>query len=149
MLKIIEETAGKGTPLCESIQRLYTLCEGMVRPRTQRSFDLLNQRYGEGGRPDPHKIAEAVELMVDNDQGLYNLMYTSRSPSHSVAWAAMMKAMNDFLDFQESAQLNSEQFKRWFADGGMDFKVGMQEAVAVIDAKRAERRAELAAQNGV
>lgn len=84
MLKTIEKIAGKGTPLCESLQKLYTLCEGVTQP-TQNSFDLLNKRYGDGTRPDPAKIAQAVDILADNDQKLYNMMYSSRSPSRAVA----------------------------------------------------------------
>ena len=148
MLKTIEKIAGKGTPLCESLQKLYTLCEGVTQP-TQQSFAFLNQRFGDGNRPDPNKIAEAVDILVDNDRELYDLMFNSRSPSRAVAWATWMKAVNAFLEYQEAKPLSSEQGKRWFLDGGMSLEEGMKGAVAKIDSKRAERKAELAANQGV
>ena len=141
MIKIIEEIAGKGTPLCESITKLYTMCEGVTQP-TQNSFDLLNQRYGDGTRPDPVKIAQSVDILADNDQKLYNMMYSSRSPSRAVAWVTMMQEMNAYLEYCEANPLTSEQFKRWFLAGGMTLEEGMKDAVAVIDRKRAERKAE-------
>lgn len=144
MLKTIEEIAGKGTPLCESITKLYTLCEGAVTQPTQNSFDLLNKRYGDGTRPDPAKIAQAVDILADNDQKLYNMMYSSRSPSRAVAWVTMMQELNAFLDYCEAKPLSAEQFKRWFLAGGMTLEEGMKDAVAVIDRKRAQRKAEQA-----
>ena len=148
MLNTIEKIAGKGTPLCESLQKLYTLCEGVTQP-TQQSFMLLNQRFGDGNRPDPNKITDIVDVMVDNDRELYDLMSYTRSPSRAVAWATWMKAANAFLEFHEAKPLSSEQFKRWFLDGGMTLEEGMKGAVAKIDSKRAERKAELAAHQGV
>ena len=148
MLKTIEKIAGKGTPLCESLQKLYTLCEGVTQT-TQQSFALLNQRFGEGNRPDPNKITEAVDVLVDNDRELYELMFNSRSPSRAVAWATWMKAVNAFLEYNEAKTLSSEQVKRWFLAGGMTLDEGMKGAVAKIDSKRAERKAELAANQGV
>ena len=149
MVKIIEEIAGKGTPLCESITKLYTLCEGTVTQPTQQSYDLLNQRYGDGTRPDPLKIAESVEILVDNDQNLYNVLYNTRASSRSVAWSAMMQELNEFLRYNESKTLSSEQFKRWFFGSGMTLDEGMGPAVAVIDRKRAERKEEIASAKGV
>ena len=149
MVKIIEEIAGKGTPLCESITKLYTLFEGTVTPPTQGSFDLLNQRYGDGTRPDPIKIAESVDVLVDNDQNLYNMLYNNRYPSRSVAWTVMMQELNEFLRYNESKTLSSEQFKRWFAGAGMTLDEGMGPAVAVSDRKRAERKEEIASAKGV
>ena len=146
MLKTIEEIAGKGTPLCESIQKLYMLCEGIVTQPTQQSYDLLNQRYGDGTRPDPLKIAESVEILVDNDQNLYNVLYNTRYPSRSVAWSAMMQELNEFLRFYEAKTLSSEQFKRWFFGSGMSLDEGMGPAIAVIERKRAERKEEQAAE---
>ena len=148
MLKTIEKIAGKGTPLCESLQKLYTLCEGVTQP-TQQSFILLNQRFGDGNRPDPNKIADAVDVLVDNDRELYDMMFNTRSPSRAVAWATWMKEVNAFLEYHEAKQLSSEQVKRWFLDGGMSLEEGMKGAVAKIDSKRAERKAELAANQGV
>lgn len=148
MLKTIEKIAGKGTPLCESLQKLYTLCEGVTQP-TQQSFMLLNQRFGDGNRPDPNKIADAVDVLVDNDRELYDMMFNTRSPSRAVAWATWMKEVNAFLEYHEAKQLSSEQVKRWFLDGGMSLEEGMKGAVAKIDSKRAERKAELAANQGV
>ena len=148
MVKIIEEIAGKGTPLCESITKLYTLFEGVTQP-TLHSFMLLNQRFGDGNRPDPNKITDAVDVLVDNDRELYDTMFNTRSPSRAVAWATWMKAVNSFLEFQEAKPLSSEQVKRWFLDGGMSLEDGMKGAIAVIDSKRAERKAELAANQGV
>ena len=149
MVKIIEEIAGKGTPLCESITKLYTLFEGTVTPPTQSSFDLLNQRYGDGTRPDPMKIAESVDILVDNDQNLYNMLYNNRYPSRSLAWAVMMQELNEFLRFNEAKTLSSEQFKRWFSGAGMTLDEGMGPAVSVIDRKRAERKEEIASAKGV
>lgn len=148
MVKIIEEIAGKGTPLCESITKLYTLFEGVTQP-TLHSFMLLNQRFGDGNRPDPNKITDAVDVLVDNDRELYDTMFNTRSPSRAVAWATWMKAVNSFLEFQEAKPLSSEQVKRWFLDGGMSLEDGMKGAIAVIDSKRAERKAKLAANQGV
>lgn len=148
MVKIIEEIAGKGTPLCESIQKLYMLCEGVTQP-TLHSFMLLNQRFGDGNRPDPNKITDAVDVLVDNDRELYDTMFNTRSPSRAVAWATWMKVVNSFLEFQEAKPLSSEQIKRWFLDGGMSLEEGMKGAIAAIDSKRAERKAELAANQGV
>ena len=148
MLNTIEKIAGKGTPLCESLQKLYTLCEGVTQP-TQQSFMLLNQRFGDGNRPDPNKIADAVDVLVDNDRELYDMMFNTRSPSRAVAWATWMKEVNAFLEYHEAKQLSSEQVKRWFLDGGMSLEEGMKGAVAKIDSKRAERKAELAANQGV
>ena len=148
MLKTIEKIAGKGTPLCESLQKLYTLCEGVTQP-TQQSFMLVNQRFGDGNRPDPNKIADAVDVLVDNDRELYDMMFNTRSPSRAVAWATWMKEVNAFLEYHEAKQLSSEQVKRWFLDGGMSLEEGMKGAVAKIDSKRAERKAELAANQGV
>ena len=76
-------------------------------------------------------------------------MFNSRSPSRAVAWATWMKAVNAFLEYQEAKPLSSEQVKRWFLDGGMTLEEGMKGAVAKIDSKRAERKAELAANQGV
>lgn len=148
MLNTIEKIAGKGTPLCESLQKLYTLCEGVTQP-TLHSFELLNQRYGDGTRPDPAKIAQSVDILADNDKKLYDMMYSSRSPSRMVAWATMMQEMNAYLEYCEAKPLAAEQFKRWFLAGGMTLEEGMKDAVAVIDRKRAERKAELAANQGV
>lgn len=148
MLKTIENIAGKGTPLCESLQKLYTLCEGVTQS-TQQSFTFLNQRYGDGNRPDPNKIAEAVDILVDNDKELYDTMYNTRLTSRAVAWATWMKVVNAFLEYHEAKPLSSEQVKRWFLDGGMSLEEGMKGAVAKIDSKRAERKAELAANQGV
>jgi hypothetical protein len=149
MLKTIEEIAGKGTPLCESIIKLYTLCEGTITQPTQQSYDLLNQRYGDGTRPDPLKIAESVEILVDNDQNLYNVLYNTRHPARSVAWSAMMQELNEFLRFYEAKTLSSEQFKRWFFSSGMSLDEGMGPAIAVIERKRAERKEEQSAESVV
>ena len=142
MHDIIEKYAGKGTPLCESLQKIYNLCEGAVTAPTQNSYDLLNQRYGTDGRPDPSKIADAVDILVDNDQRLYDMLRNTRSNSRAIAWATMMQELNAFLDYMEAKPLSSEQFKRWFASAGMTLDEGMGMAVSVIDGKRAEIRSE-------
>ena len=141
MHDIIEKYAGKGTPLCESLQKIYNMCEGAVRAPTQNSYDLLNQRYGADGRPDPAKIADAVNILVDNDQNLYNMLHSPYSNSRAIAWATMMQELNAFLDYMEAKPLSSKQFKRWFADAGMTLDEGMGMAVSVIDQKRADIKA--------
>jgi len=150
MHDIIEKYAGKGTPLCESIQKIYNMCEGAVRAPTQNSYDLLNQRYGTDGRPDPAKIADAVDILVDNDQNLYNMLHSPHSNSRAIAWATMMQELNAYLDYMEAKTLSSTQFKplsstqfkRWFADAGMTLDEGMGMAVSVIDQKRADIKAD-------
>jgi hypothetical protein len=95
------------------------------------------------------KIAESVDVLVDNDQNLYNMLYNNRYPSRSVAWTVMMQELNEFLRYNESKTLSSEQFKRWFAGAGMTLDEGMGPAVAVIDRKRAERKEEIASAKGM
>lgn len=124
------------------MQKIYNMCEGAVTAPTQNSYDLLNQRYGTDGHPDPAKIADAVDILVDNDQRLYDMLHNTRSNSRAIAWTTMMQELNAFLDYMEAKPLSSEQFKRWFASAGMTLDDGMGMAVSVIENKRAEIRSE-------
>jgi hypothetical protein len=61
----------------------------------------------------------------------------------------MMQELNEFLRYNESKTLSSEQFKRWFFSSGMSLDEGMGLAIAVIERKRAERKEEQSAESVV
>lgn len=136
MYHIIENVAGKGTQLCKTLQNAYAICEGAVRNDTKSAYDLLNQRYGTDGRPDPAKIADSVGILVDNDHQLYDMLHNMRTSARGVAWLSMMQELNAFLEFMESKPLSSEQFKNWFQMSGMTLDEGMGLSVSVIEKKR-------------
>lgn len=137
MDKIIEQYAGKGTPLCEAIKQIYAICEGVTDMTTV--YQKLNQRYGKDGKPDPAKIAEMVDLVANNDRKLYDMMFESKASANSVAWIAMMQELNAYLEFMEEKPLNVEGFKQWFAASGMTPEEVMGQSVQVIENNRAAR----------
>ena len=141
MFKEIEEIAGKDTPLCEAIQGVYALCEG-VSPQTAVAYSMLDDRFAPTGEIDTADLADSVRMVVANDQSLYNMLMNTRTKAHGIAWLALQHIFTEFLEYNESPKtdLSSEQIKRWFARHGVDYQVAMAPAVAKVEELREEDR---------
>ena len=142
MFKEIEKIAGKNTPLCEAIQGVYALCEGVAAP-TAVAYSMLDDRFAQGGEINTDELADSVRMVVANDQSLYNMLMNTRTKAHGIAWLALQHIFTDYLEYNESpkTELSSEQIKRWFARHGVDYQVAMAPAVAKVEELREEDRA--------
>ena len=141
MFSTIREIAGKNTPLCEAITKVYCLCEGIHGP-TAIAYAMLDDKFAPGGDIDVNDIAESVRMVVANDRALYEMLVNSRTKAHGIAWLALQKIFTEYLEYNESpkASLSSDQIKNWFAKHGVDYTVAMAPAVAKVEELREEDR---------
>jgi len=139
MFNTIEELAGNNAPLCEAIQGIYAICEGVAAP-TAVAYSMLDDRFAPGGQVDTSDIADSVRMVVANDRQLYDMLMSTRVKAHGIAWLALQKIFTEYLEYNESpkTKLSSEQIKNWFARHGVDFREAMATAVAKVEELRGE-----------
>lgn len=107
-----------------------------VKNGTDRAVEAILAFHKDGNENelDLEWLQEEVELFLNNDQNLTKGMYNTRRPAHSVAYDALLTAIN----VRAEGDISSRQLQAGFKKLGLDFKEILKPCVEYIKEQREE-----------
>ena len=109
----------------------------LTESKTDVAVEAIQKYIKEDGSFDTEWFNESVQLQISNVEYLYNKMYNSRSPAHSVAYSGMLQ-----LFATDGYELTSRQVQAGFKKLGLDFKEILKPTTDWVSEKRAEEKEE-------
>lgn len=109
----------------------------LTESKTDVAAEAIQKYIKEDGSFDTEWFNESVQLQISNVEYLYNKMYNSQSPAHSVAYSGMLQ-----LFLTDGYELTSRQVQAGFKKLGLDFKEILKPTTDWVSEKRAEEKEE-------
>lgn len=107
----------------------------LTESKTDVAAEAIQKYIKEDGSFDTEWFNESVQLQITNVEYLYNKMYNSQSPAHSVAYSGMLQ-----LFATDGYELTSRQVQAGFKKLGLDFKEILKPTTDWVSEKRAEEK---------
>lgn len=107
---------------------------------TDRAVEAI-MNYSKNGLDkelDVDYLNDNIQIYLMNEKSLYDGVYNTRRPAHSVAYDGLIKTIN--MDNNEN--LTSPQIKAGFKQLGLDFKEVIKPTVEFVEQKRKEAKEE-------
>lgn len=109
----------------------------LTESKTDVAAEAIQKYIKEDGSFDTEWFNESVQLQISNVEYLYNKMYNSQSPAHSVAYSGMLQ-----LFATDGYELTSRQVQAGFKKLGLDFKEILKPTTDWVTEKRKEEKEE-------
>ena len=109
----------------------------LTESKTDVAAEAIQKYIKEDGSFDTEWFNESVQLQISNVEYLYNKMYNSQSPAHSVAYSGMLQLFST-----DGYELTSRQVQAGFKKLGLDFKEILKPTTDWVSEKRAEEKEE-------
>lgn len=109
----------------------------LTESKTDVAAEAIQKYIKEDGSFDTEWFNESVQLQISNVEYLYNKMYNSQSPAHSVAYSGMLQLFST-----DGYELTSRQVQAGFKKLGLDFKEILKPTTDWVNEKRAEEKEE-------
>ena len=109
----------------------------LTESKTDVAAEAIQKYIKEDGSFDTEWFNESVQLQITNVEYLYNKMYNSQSPAHSVAYSGMLQ-----LFATDGYELTSRQVQAGFKKLGLDFKEILKPTTDWVTEKRKEEKEE-------
>ena len=109
----------------------------LTESKTDVAAEAIQKYIKEDGSFDTEWFNESIQLQISNVEYLYNKMYNSQSPAHSVAYSGMLQ-----LFATDGYELTSRQVQAGFKKLGLDFKEILKPTTDWVTEKRKEEKEE-------
>lgn len=95
--------------------------------------------YFKNDKLDADWLNNDIEFYIDNEESLYRAIVDSKRPAHSIAYEALLIAINSRID---GSNLTGKQIQAGFKALGLDFKEIIKPSVEYVEERRQELKEE-------
>lgn len=97
--------------------------------------------YGTKGKPlDEEWLNNEIQLLIKNTMPLYDAVVNSKRPAHSIAYDALIMAINEKVEGH--GDLTSKQIQAGFKNMGIDYKEVIKPSVEFVEQERKDLKEE-------